>query len=79
MAGTNSKGKHKLKKIRTELGMTKADLSRISNVSVGTINNIEKKGHTPRDVTMHRLLSTLNEFSDIELEIKDVFILDDKE
>ena len=51
----------RVRHIRTAAGLTRAQLARITHISVGTLRNIERDRHRPTPQTLRRLLPALVE------------------
>ena len=65
-----------LKKIRIELGLTIADLSKLSNVSTNVISQTERMIANPTPVTKNKIINALNaeeSSTGKKWEYKDIF------
>ncbi|AZV58948.1 helix-turn-helix transcriptional regulator [Clostridium sp. AWRP] len=56
--------KNNLKLTRIKLGLTKAEVSRLANISHNTLSRIEKGEHSPNPATIGKIAKALN----IEIE-----------
>ena len=52
--------KNRLKEVRLEEGLPKAELARLAGVSVNTIRNIEANDHHARLETKHKIVNGIN-------------------